>query len=98
MSDASRRTARTVLQVVLGLAAGLPLLVHDAGLPSALPGLGAALAVATAVTRLMASPEVDALLPSWLRTAPAKAPLPPIVPAEPAVQAPAVPPAPPEAP
>ena len=70
MTDAFRRTARTVLQVVLGLAAGLPALVHTAGLPSALPGLGIALAVAAAVTRVMALPLVDQLLPSWLRTQP----------------------------
>jgi hypothetical protein len=83
---------------VVGLAAGLPLLVHDAGLPDTLPGLGTALAVAAAVARLMASPTVDGLLPSWLRTAPLRAPLPPIVPAEPAVQAPAAPPVLPTAP
>ncbi|MDH6126760.1 hypothetical protein [Kitasatospora sp. GP82] len=74
MSDASRRTARTVLQLVLGLAAGLPMLVHNAGLPDTLPGLGTALAVAAIVTRAMASPIVDRLLPSWLRTAPAQPP------------------------
>lgn len=71
MTDAFRRTARTVLQLVLGLAAGLPALVHTAGLPSALPGLGVALAVAAAITRVMALPVVDQLLPSWLRTQPA---------------------------
>jgi hypothetical protein len=67
MSDASRRTVRTVVQLLLGLAAGLPLLVHTAGLPDTLPGLGTVLAVAAAVTRLMALPAVDALLPGWLR-------------------------------
>ncbi|WP_063838330.1 hypothetical protein [Saccharothrix sp. ST-888] len=85
MSDATRRTARTALQLLLGLAAGLPLLVHDAGLPDTLPGLGTALAVAAIVTRAMASPVVDSLLPSWLRTAPSRAPLPPITPAAPAI-------------
>jgi hypothetical protein len=78
MSDALRRTLRTGLQVVLGLAAGLPLLVHTAGLPDTLPGLGVALAVAAAITRLMASPVVDGLLPGWLRTAPARQSLPAI--------------------
>lgn len=73
MSDAARRTARTVLQVVLGLAAGLPLLVHTAGLPDALPGLGTALAVAASITRVMALPQVDAWLPVWLRAAPTSA-------------------------
>jgi hypothetical protein len=80
MTDALRRTLRTGLQVVLGLAAGLPELVHTADLPSTLPGLGIALAVAAAVTRLMASPVVDSLLPGWLKAAPAKASLPPIGP------------------
>jgi hypothetical protein len=68
MSEAFRRTVRTVLQVLLGVAAGLPLLVHTAGLPATLPGLGVVLAVAAAVTRLMALPLVEQLLPSWLRT------------------------------
>jgi hypothetical protein len=68
MSDAIRRTVRTALQVVLGLAAGLPALVHTTGLPSTLPGLGVVLAVAAAVTRLMSLPLVEQLLPSWLRT------------------------------
>jgi hypothetical protein len=80
MTDALRRTLRTGLQVLVGLAAALPLLVHTTGLPSTLPGLGTALAVAAAVTRLMASPLVDQLLPGWLKAAPAKASLPPIGP------------------
>ncbi|WP_441251208.1 hypothetical protein [Kitasatospora sp. McL0602] len=89
MSDASRRTARTVLATVLALAAGLPLLVHTAGLPETLPGVGTVLAVAAAATRLMALPLVDQLLPGWLRTAPAKAELPPLTPPAPAADVPA---------
>lgn len=69
MTDAERRTIRTVFQLVVGLAAGLPLLVHTAGLPDTLPGLGTALAVAAAVTRVMALPAVEGWLPSWLRKA-----------------------------
>ena len=69
MTDAGRRTARTVLQLLVGLAAGLPLLVHTAGLPETLPGLGVALGIAAGVTRVMALPYVDALLPGWLRAA-----------------------------
>lgn len=84
MSDSTRRTIRTILAVVLALAAGLPLLVHTAGLPETLPGLGTVLAVAAAVTRVMALPQVDARLFDWLRMAPAKAPLPDPVAVEPA--------------
>jgi len=82
MSDARRRTIRTVFQIVIGLAAGLPLLVHTAGLPDTLPGLGAVLAVAAALTRLMALPAVDGWLPDWLKAAPTKAPLPPLDPTD----------------
>ena len=74
MSDATRRTVRTIVQLLLGLAAGLPLLVNTAGLPATLPGLGTALAVAAAVTRVMALPMVENWLPAWLRT-PTPAPL-----------------------
>lgn len=78
MTDAHRRTLRTAVAVVVALAAGLPLLVHTAGLPDALPGLGVILAVATGVTRVMALPQVNRRLAEWLKAAPAKAPLPPI--------------------
>ncbi|MFG3228100.1 hypothetical protein ACGF07_25410 [Kitasatospora sp. NPDC048194] len=88
MSDSARRTIRTILAVVLALAAGLPLLVHTAGLPDTLPGLGTVLAVAAAITRVMALPQVNAWLPSWLRMAPpallpdpTAPPVPPVPPA-----------------
>lgn len=77
LSDGTRRSIRSTLQVTVALAASLPLLVHTAGLPDALPGLGAVLAAAAAVTRLMALPQVDQWLPEWLRKAPARAELPP---------------------
>lgn len=77
MGDGARRTVRTVLQLVLGLLAGLPLLVHTAGLPGTLPGLGVVLGIAAGVTRVMALPVVDQLLPAWLRAAsPVANPLP----------------------
>jgi hypothetical protein len=76
MSDAARRTARTVLAVVLGLLSALPELVHTTGLPSTLPGLGTALGVSAVVTRLLASPLAEQLLPSWLRKAAPSAPTP----------------------
>lgn len=67
MTDAARRTARTVLQTVLAVAAGLPLIVDAAGIPASLPGVGVTLAVAAGLTRVMSLPLVDGLLPSWLR-------------------------------
>ncbi|WBP89547.1 hypothetical protein [Kitasatospora cathayae] len=86
MSDSARRTARTVLAVVLALAAGLPLLVRTAGLPDTLPGLGTVLAVAAAITRVMALPQVDTWMPGWLRMSPPQLPLPdPAVPPAPLI-------------
>lgn len=70
MSDAARRTARTVLQTALALAVLLPALVDASGVPATLPRVAGALAVAGAVTRVMALPGVQALLPRWLRTEP----------------------------
>ncbi|WP_175409958.1 hypothetical protein [Streptomyces sp. TRM64462] len=68
MSEAAKRTARTVLQTAVGLAVALPALVDAAGLPASLPWVAAALAVAGALTRVMAVPAVQTLLPGWLRT------------------------------
>ncbi|WP_149180884.1 hypothetical protein [Streptomyces sp. TRM49041] len=70
MTDASRRTLRTIVQTVLALAAGLPLIIDAAGIPQTAAGVGLALAVAGGVTRVMALPVVEALLPAWLRAAP----------------------------
>jgi hypothetical protein len=70
MSDAARRTARTVLQTALALAVLLPALVDASGVPATLPRVAGALAVAGAATRVMALPGVQALLPHWLRTEP----------------------------
>lgn len=83
MKDSTRRLARTVFAVLAGAAAGMPLLLHTAGLPDTLPGLGAVLAVSGAITRLLALPLVDSWLPDWLRSAPARAELPPIPPEAP---------------
>jgi hypothetical protein len=70
MTDANRRTIRTVVQTVLALAAGLPLIVTAAGIPETAAGVGVALAVAGGITRVMALPVVENLLPAWLRSAP----------------------------
>ncbi|ROQ82091.1 hypothetical protein P8A22_15750 [Streptomyces laculatispora] len=70
MSDAARRTTRTLVQTALSLAVLLPALVDASGLPATLPRVAGALAVAGALTRVMAVPGVQALLPAWLRTGP----------------------------
>ncbi|MFE9819493.1 hypothetical protein [Streptomyces sp. NBC_00236] len=68
MSDAARRTLRTLVQTALALAVLLPALVDASGVPATLPRVAGALAVAGALTRVMAVPGVQALLPAWLRT------------------------------
>lgn len=66
LKDSTRRTLRTIFQGVIGLAAGMPLIVEASGL-AATGGVALALTVSAAVTRVMALPVVDSLLPSWLR-------------------------------
>ena len=68
MSEAAKRTSRTVLQTAVGLCVLLPTVVDAAGIPSTLPWVVGALAAAGGVARVMALPGVQALLPSWLRT------------------------------
>nr|WSW67405.1 hypothetical protein OG461_14965 [Streptomyces sp. NBC_00995] len=70
MSDATRRTLRTLVQTALAVAVLLPALVDASGIPATLPRVAGALAVAGALTRVMAVPGVQALFPPWLRTAP----------------------------
>ncbi|MEU7011791.1 hypothetical protein [Streptomyces sp. NPDC046332] len=73
MSDEAKRTARTVLQTAVALAVVLPAIVDASGIPATLPWVAGALAAAGALTRVMAVPAVQSLLPSWLRTAPGAA-------------------------
>lgn len=68
MRDATKRTARTVLQTTVGVAVVLPGIVDASGIPASLPWVAGALAVAGGLARVMALPSVQALLPSWLRT------------------------------
>lgn len=68
MSDANRRTVRTFVQTLLGLAVALPLIVEAAGIPRTAVGVGVTLAVAAGLTRVMALEAVQNLLPAWLRT------------------------------
>ncbi|MFD9243552.1 hypothetical protein ACFV0D_16760 [Streptomyces sp. NPDC059556] len=70
MSDAAKRTARTVLQSAVGIAVVLPAIVDASGVPETLPWVAGALAVAGGLARVMALDVVQSLLPSWLRPTP----------------------------
>lgn len=70
----NRTTVRSVFQVLIGLAAIMPLLVAAAGLPTAGGIVGGLLAVSAAVTRVMAIPAVNKFLEDhlpWLAAKPA---------------------------
>lgn len=67
MSQAAKRTVRTVLQTAVGLLLLLPAIAGSAGLSQTLPWLAGALAVSGGLARVMALPGVEAVLPSWLR-------------------------------
>ncbi|GAA0371862.1 hypothetical protein [Streptomyces blastmyceticus] len=69
MTDANRRTIRTVVQTAVALAVLLPAIVDASGIPATLPWVAGALAVAGGLARVMALPGVQALMPAWLRTA-----------------------------
>lgn len=62
MSPKTKRTIRTILQAVVGLAAGLPLILAVSGIPATAGGVAIVLAVAGGVTRVMALPTVE----GWL--------------------------------
>jgi hypothetical protein len=68
MSEAAKRTLRTVVQTAVGLCVLLPTVVDAAGVPETIPWVAGALAVAAGVARVMALPAVEALLPGWLRS------------------------------
>ncbi|MFI1027634.1 hypothetical protein [Streptomyces sp. NPDC020951] len=68
MSEAAKRTLRTVVQTAVGLCVLLPTVVDAAGIPETLPWVAGALTAAAGMTRIMALSAVQALLPSWLRT------------------------------
>ncbi|MCX3061867.1 hypothetical protein [Streptomyces beihaiensis] len=70
MSEAAKRTLRTVLQAALGLCVLLPVIIDAAGIRQTIPWAAGSLAVAAAVTRVMAVPGVQALLPRWLHVQP----------------------------
>lgn len=62
MSPKTKRTIRTVIQTAVALAAGLPLIIAASGVSATAGGVVIALAVAGAVTRVMALPVVEGLL------------------------------------
>ncbi|CAL9296894.1 hypothetical protein [Streptomyces sp. SudanB25_2051] len=70
MTDANRRTARTIVQTAVALAVLLPAIVDASGIPASLPWVAGALAVAGGLARVMSLPGVQALLPAWLRAEP----------------------------
>ncbi len=68
-----RTVFRTGVQVGIGLAAAMPMIVSSSGVPETLPGIGVALAVSATVTRVMAIPAVNfalKLYAPWLSAAP----------------------------
>lgn len=68
MTDADRRAARTVLQTTVALAATLPAITAASGIPETLPWVAGALAIAGGLSRVMALPQLQRILPPWLRT------------------------------
>ncbi len=63
MTDSSRRTVRTVLQVALAVLVALPVILDQTGItPDQAPWLAGVVAVAGVIARIMQVPAVDALL------------------------------------
>lgn len=68
-----RSTVRTLVQLVLGLAPMLPLLVDASGVDDTLPAVAGALAISGGITRVMALPQVEVFLQRfvpWLAASP----------------------------
>lgn len=67
MNDKSKKTIRTALQVALGIAVALPLLLDATGLkPADVPWLAIVVAGAALFARAMQSDVVEQLLEDWL--------------------------------
>ncbi|MGW7514773.1 hypothetical protein ACWGJ2_04195 [Streptomyces sp. NPDC054796] len=62
MSPATKRTVRTIIQTTVAIAVALPAIVSASGIPESLPWVVGALAVAGGLARVMALPQVEALL------------------------------------
>lgn len=68
-----RSTARTVFQLVVGLAPMLPAIVHASGVDDTLAPVAGALAISGGITRVMGLPAVEAFLQRfvpWLAASP----------------------------
>ena len=61
-----RATVRTIFAAVVGLAAMAPLLVDASGLDETAPAVAGVLAVTGAITRIMAIPQVETFLRTFL--------------------------------
>ncbi|MGW4124778.1 hypothetical protein [Nocardia sp. NPDC004711] len=61
-----RTLARTTFQLIVGLAAAMPLIVASSGLPTTAAGIGTALAISAAITRIMSVPQVNLALAMWV--------------------------------
>lgn len=61
-----RRTARTIFAWVTGIAPMIPLIVDAGNFSEATPGLAGALAISSAVTRILALPQVETFLRSYV--------------------------------
>ncbi|MFE3051614.1 hypothetical protein [Nocardia sp. NPDC059239] len=61
-----RTLARTTFQLIVGLAAAMPLIVASSGLPTTAAGIGTALAISAAITRIMSVPQVNLALAIWV--------------------------------
>lgn len=62
LSTKARRVIRTVLQVVVGLAAAVPVVLPALGIPTTLAGYGIITGVAAGIARIMALDAVEQLL------------------------------------
>lgn len=100
MTDSTRRTIRTVVQVLLGACAAVAIVVPIIGaqFDQAAAVGGIAVAIAGVVTKVMNALESASIIPAWLKDQPAPAAAPPNpapIPAPPTTPAaaPTVPPA-----
>lgn len=62
MKSTTKRTVRTVIQGAVGFAVALPAIVTASGVPESLPWVAGGLAAAGGLARVMALPQVEALL------------------------------------
>lgn len=62
LSAKTRRVLRTVLQVAVGLAAAVPIVLPALGVPTTLAGYGIITAVAAGITRIMSLDIVEQAL------------------------------------